>query len=199
MRKFILFISACLLSSILLSCTGNMEQEKEKRDKIYGYCDNPLRDFNDMDYEICKAKERAKEPSNKSENMEPFSITDMIDRVRGGDMGTNGFVKANVNPFLWQGSIDVTSVYDLKIADATGGFIQTEWIYDKNAKEKRCMIKIQVLSADYVSTGVKSKFICQEKNQKTWLTDGKEYFEEEKMLTLKILEASQLYSNSALN
>ena len=199
MRKFILFITTVLLSTTLLSCGGNMKQELEKRDKIYGYCENPLRDFNEMDYNICKAKERARAPSNKNENMDPFNLTEMIEKVRSGGLGTNGYTKADVNPFLWQGSIDVTSVYDLKIADASGGFIQTEWIFDKNALDKRCMIKIQIISADYVSTGVKSKFLCEIKDQEIWLTDGGEYFEEEKMLTLRILEASQKYSNSALN
>ena len=199
MRKFILFINTVLLSTTLLSCGGNMKQELEKRDKIYGYCENPLRDFNEMDYNICKAKERARRASNKNENMDPFNLTEMIEKVRSGGLGTNEYIKADINPFLWQGSIDVTSVYDLKIADASGGFIQTEWIFDKNALDKRCMIKIQIISADYVSTGVKSKFLCEIKDQEIWLTDGEEYFEEEKMLTLRILEASQKYSNSALN
>ena len=199
MHKFILFIITTLISTTLLSCGGTMKQELEKRDKIYGYCENPLRDFNEMDYNICKAKERARAPSNKNENMDPFNLTEMIEKVRSGGLGTNGYTKADVNPFLWQGSIDVTSVYDLKIADASGGFIQTEWIFDKNALDKRCMIKIQIISADYVSTGVKSKFLCEIKDQEIWLTDGGEYFEEEKMLTLRILEASQKYSNSALN
>ena len=183
----------------LLSCQGTLQQEMEKMDKIYGYCDNPHRDLNEMDYEICKSKERARAPSNKNENMEPFNLTELIDKVRGEDLNTNGYVKTIVNPFLWQGSIDVTSVYDLKIADSNGGFIQTEWIFDKNALEKRCMIKIQVISADYVSTGIKTKFLCENKNQDTWQTDGKQYLEEEKMLTLRILEASQKYSNTALN
>ena len=87
----------------------------------------------------------------------------------------------------------------VKIADATGGYIQTEWIYDENASNNRCMIKIQILSADFISTGVKSKFLCENKNQEIWKTDGKEYLEEEKILTLQILEASQKYSSSALN
>ena len=140
----------------------------------------------------------SKHPSGKTEDMEAFNLTGFIDKVRGGETGS-GFTKANVNPFLWQGSIDVTSEYDLKIADATGGYIQTEWIYDESASNNRCMIKIQILSADFISTGVKSKFLCENKNQEIWKTDGKQYLEEEKILTLKILEASQKYSSSALN
>ena len=64
-------------------------------------------------------------------------MTGFIDKVRSGEQWS-GYIKSNVNPFLWQASIDVTSSYDLKIADATGGYIQTEWIYDKNTA-KRCM------------------------------------------------------------
>ena len=50
-----------------------------------------------------------------------------------------------------------------------------------------------------MSTGIKTKFLCENKNQNTWQTDGKQYLEEEKMLTLRILEASQKYSNTAIN
>jgi len=61
------------------------------------------------------------------------------------------------------------------------------------------MIKIQIVSAEYISTGVKSNFICENKIQEIWSSDGKTYLDEQKMLTLKILEASQQYSSSALN
>ena len=199
MNKFILLFFTILLSAIITSCQGTREREMEKMDRIYGYCDNPHRDFNDMNYDICKAKERSRVSSDKNKDMEPFNLTEFIDKVRGGDVDTSGYVKSSVNPFLWQGSIDVTSEYDLKIADATGGYIQTEWILDKKTLEKRCMIKIQVISPDYISTGVRSKFLCENKNQEIWQADGEEYFEEEKMLTLKILEASRKYSNSALD
>ena len=132
-------------------------------------------------------------------NMEPFNLTDLMDKINNGVGSGSGLVNSSVNPYLWQGSIDVTSDYNLKIADATGGFIQTEWIYDENAIDKRCLIKIQVISADYISTGVKTNFLCENKNQDIWKSDGKEYFDEQKMLTLKILEASLKYSSSALN
>ena len=61
------------------------------------------------------------------------------------------------------------------------------------------MIKIQITSAEYISTGVKSSFICENKNQEIWIIDGKEYVDEEKVLTLKILEASQKYSSLLIN
>jgi len=198
MQKKISIITLIILSMLVASCQGTREQELKKLDKLWGYCDNPHRDFGPLEYETCKRKERAKQPSGKNKDMEAFNITEFLDKVRNGENGT-GLIKANVNPFLWQGSIDVTSEYNLKIADATGGYIQTEWIYDDIAPNNRCMIKIQILSADFISTGIKSKFLCENRNQEVWKSDGREYLEEEKIMTLKILEASQKYSSLALN
>ena len=198
MQKNYLFIITIMFSFLIVSCQGTREQELKKLDKLWGYCDNPHREFSELEYTTCKRKEMAKRSSNKTDDMKPFSITDFLDKVNNEGVGT-GFVNSSVNPYLWQGSIDVTSTYNLKIADATGGFIQTEWIYDQGSTNKRCLIKIQIVSAEYISTGVKSSFLCENKNQDIWISDGEEYFEEEKMLTLKILEASQKYSSLALN
>ena len=199
MRTFYLFILTSLFSVLILSCQGTREQELKKLDKLWGYCDNPHREFSELEYSTCKRKEMARLPSGKNKDMEAFNLTGFLDKVRSGETGS-GLIKSNVNPYLWQGSIDVTSEYDLKIADATGGYIQTEWIYDEDeSTNNRCMIKIQILSADFISTGIKSNFLCENKNQETWKSDGREYLEEEKILTLKILEASQKYSSLTLN
>ncbi len=197
MRRVYLFTLTALFSILILSCQGTREQELKKLDKLWGYCDNPHREFRDLEYTTCKRKEMAK--GAEDANMEPFSLTDFIEKINSGDGEGSGFVNSNVNAYLWQGSIDVTTSYNLKIADATGGFIQTEWIYDENSSDKRCLIKIQVVSAEYISTGVKSSFLCESKNQDIWISDGKKYLEEEKMLTLRILEASQKYSSLTLN
>ena len=197
MRKIKLFIFASIISLLISSCQGTREQELKKLDKLWGYCDNPHRELNELEYTTCKRKEMAKRAEDA--NMEPFSITDFLEKVNSGVGSGTGFANNSVNPYLWQGSIDVTSAYNLKIADATGGYIQTEWIYDENYSNKRCMIKIQIVSVEYISTGVKSNFICESKNQEIWSSDGKTYIDEQKMLTLKILEASQQYSSSALN
>ena len=197
MRRVYLFILTSLFSILILSCQGTREQDLKKLDELWGYCDNPHREFSDLEYTTCKRKEMAK--GSNDANMEPFSLTDFIEKINSGVDSGSGIVNSSVNAYLWQGSIDVTSNYNLKIADATGGFIQTEWIYDANSSNKRCLIKIQVVSAEYISTGVKSSFLCENKNQDIWISDGKKYFEEEKMLTLRILEASQKYSSLALN
>ncbi len=199
MRKILLFIVTVVFSVLLISCQGNQEQRLEKLDKLYGYCDNPHRTFGVFEYQTCKRKEMAQLPSDKGKNLEPFNLTKFMDAVNNGVGPNTVTTQTNINPFLWQGSIDVTSNYDLKIADVTGGYIQTEWIYDETDLEKRCMIKIQITSAEYISNAVKSNFICENKNQDIWTTDGNEYVDEEKVLTLKILEESQKYSSLLIN
>ena len=199
MHKILLFIFTAFFSVLLISCQGNQKQRLEKLDKLYGYCDNPHRTFGVFEYQTCKRKEMAQLPSDKGKDLEPFNLTKFMDAVNNG-VGSNTVTsQTNINPFLWQGSIDVTSNYDLKIADVTGGYIQTEWIYDEIDLKKRCMIKIQITSAEYISTAVKSNFICENKNQDIWTTDGNEYVDEEKVLTLKILEESQKYSSLLIN
>jgi hypothetical protein len=82
----------------------------------------------------------------------------------------------------------------LKIADNTGGFIQTEWISNSTITNERCMIKVQVVSPDLISTGVKTNFICEKLIGNTWQSDETDYLQEEKQLTLKILESARQYS-----
>ena len=198
MQKIVLLIITIFFTILLSSCQGNREEQLKKLDELWGYCDNPHREFGELEYDTCKRKERSQLPSNKGKEIEPFNLTDFIDKING--VGSNTVIaQTTINPFLWQGSIDVTSNYDLKIADVTGGYIQTEWIYDETDLEKRCMIKIQITSAEYISTAVKSNFICENKNQDIWTTDGNEYVNEEKVLTLKILEESQKYSSLLIN
>ncbi len=199
MHKILLFIFTAFFSVLLISCQGNQEQRLKKLDELWGYCDNPHRTFGAFEYETCKRKEMAQLPSDNGKDLEPFNLTKFMDAINNGVGSNTVTAQTNINPFLWQGSIDVTSNYDLKIADATGGYIQTEWIYDETEFEKRCMIKIQITSSEYTSTGVKSNFICENKSQDIWIIDGKEYVDEEKVLTLKILEASQKYSSLSIN
>ena len=69
----------------------------------------------------------------------------------------------SVNPYLWGASLEITSSYPLKIADNQGGYIETDWIYDLENLNQRCLIKIQISSNELISTGVATKFICETK------------------------------------
>jgi hypothetical protein len=190
--RFFKYVTPLLLVFIF-SCAGNLEKDIAKFDKYYGYCDNPHRNIRGIEYDICKEKERAAGPGGTAEDLEPFDIADFFsNRGKGGA----GVMRPVVNPNLWQGALDATSDYSLKIADSTGGLIQTEWIQDGNIPGQRCMIKVQIVSADLVSNGVKTNFICEEKMNDQWTKINDDFVNEEKKLTLKILESAQLYSQN---
>lgn len=184
-----------------MQCAGNHQDELVRLDQIYGYCDNPQRNIRGVDYDICKAKERAAGPSGKSDQKEPVSITELLGGIVNKDQQLNGnFVSSqmSVNGALWQASLDVVSSYDIKTADIQSGFIQTEWIYDAQMPDLRCKIKFQITSAELISTGVQTTFICEEKNQSLWVSTKQSYDEEEKRLTLSVLQKAKEISENNL-
>lgn len=184
-----LLISIILIFTIS-SCSqgfldGNIEKNLEATDKIYGRCNNPNRQFTEVEKEICIAKVRAAGPDGKVDD--PISLTDIIDKFNNP---SKNFVYAgtNLNQYLWQGSLSVLQEYPLQTVDSQGGFISTEWILSKDEPSKRCQIKINITSQEFVATGVTSKIICQERDGEQWFPNSETLIEEEKKITLKILE-----------
>lgn len=204
MEKIVLTLKIliiCFSSMLILQCAGTHKDELVKLDQVYGYCDNPQRNIRGVNYDICKAKERAAGPSGKSDQKEPASITELLGGIVNNDQQQNrSFVTSqmNVNGALWQASLDVVSSYDIKIADIQSGFIQTEWIYDAKTPNLRCKIKFQIISAELISTGVQSFFICEEKNQNLWSSTKQSYDDEEKRLTLSVLQKAKEISENNL-
>ena len=186
-------VTFLLFSLFFVNCAGTLDQELEKLDEIYGYCDNPQRNIRGVEYDVCKAKERAMGPDGKADEKDPLNFTELVEKIRGGPNQT--IVNASVNKHLWRSSLEVMTPYELKIADNQGGFIQTEWIYRKDEPNSRCIIKIQISSIELISTGVKASISCQEKINSNWLSDNVEYTAEQKQLTLKILELANQYSS----
>ena len=185
-RYFYLFLGLIFINS----CTGNYEENQKKLKEIYGECDNPVDKLksNKLKYQRCKAKERA-----GGESL--FGLEgDLGDLIRGKN--NDVVYQYSVNPFLWNASLEVTKSYPLKIADNMGGFIETDWITNSKNSSQRCLIKIQVLSRDLITTGVNTNFLCEKKDNNTWVSDDVKYVEEEKQITLKILEIASKLSNS---
>ena len=153
-------------------------------DEIYGECDNPANAYKykkgSKKWENCKARERA-----QGEGL--FDIAGEINDLIGGK-NKNVVFQNNVNPYLWKGSLEFTKSYPLKIADNQGGYIETDWIYTKGINNQRCLIKIQVLSDELITTGVSSNFLCEKKINEVWVSDDESYPNEEKQIVLKILE-----------
>ena len=149
-------------------------------DELYG-CKKPGENLSKEKYKACLAKERA-----GGESL--FDLEgNLNDLIRGKD---NVVYQYTVNPYLWRAAIEVTNTYPLKIADNQGGYIQTEWINNTENNTIRCLIKIQILSKELITTGVSSNFLCENKVNETWSSDNVDYIEEEKQITLKILEVA---------
>lgn len=183
--KIFLFV---ILSFTFVSCSGNLEKNNERLDKIYGKCDNPARVFTDKQYKQCIAAENAKGES-------VFGLGgDLNDLIKGGKEKV--VYQSTVNSYLWNAALDTTETFSLKIADNQGGIIETDWIYDTN--DKRCLIRIRILSQELISTGVSTKFICQSQTNENWISDNIAYLDEEKQLTLKILEKANILQKSSL-
>ena len=191
---------ALLFSSLLFSCGGDSfiggkHQENLKRlDKIHGYCDNPQRTDiakKGIAYDICKDHERALGPDGDMD--EKFSLGKSFDGLFDKNNGSNVVLAQTINRELWNGSLNVLSNYSIKNADSNGGYIETDWIYEKNNTSNRCLIKVQVTSLELVSNGVEANIICQELINKKWINDNQDYINENKQLTLAILTAANKY------
>ena len=167
---------------------GNIAENLKATDKIYGRCNNPNRQYTYIEKEICIAKERAAGPDG--EVGDPINLTEIIDKFNNPSKNIV-YGGMSVNEFLWNGSLSVLGAYPLKTVDSQGGFISTEWILDKEEPDKRCQIKINVTSQEFVSTGVETKILCQKKDGAEWYAEKEILTEEEKKITLRVLEKAQ--------
>ena len=193
-------IITLLFSLLLASCVGDSfvggkHQENLKRlDKIHGYCDNPARTDiakKGIAYDICKDHERALGPDGDMDEM--FSLGKSFDGLFDKNNGSNMVLAQTINRELWNGSLNVLSNYSIKNADSNGGYIETDWIYEKNNTSNRCLIKVQITSLELVSNGVETNIICQELISNDWVNDNQDYINEEKQITLAILTEANKY------
>ncbi|MDC3114351.1 DUF3576 domain-containing protein [Alphaproteobacteria bacterium] len=182
-------LSILLSLAFFYSCTGTHEGNMAKLDEAYG-CDNPQRVLSKSKYRACLAKQRA-----GGETM--FDLADSFDGLLGKGEG-NIIYQSSVNPYLWNASLEVTDKYPLKIADNQGGFIETDWIYERDNLNQRCLIKIHIKSRELITTGISSNFLCEKKNGDSWSVENYDYVEEEKQITLKILEIAGELADKSL-
>ena len=185
-----------LLAFILLqSCSsgplgGDIQKNLEATDKIYGKCNNPNRQFTYITKKICEDQVRAAGPDGVVGDA--INITEIF-----SGLGSEKIVYAgsSSNEFLWNGALETLKEFPLKTVDSQGGFISTEWIFKETNPNQRCLIKINITSRDLMSNGVNTKIICQRKETDEWYSSNEIFIEEEKNLTLKILEKASQLSN----
>ena len=178
-------LTGCGAGKVLNS--GDLEANLEKSDKIFGRCNNPNRQFTKVQKEICEAQVRAAGPDGKVGD--PFNITELIERYRNPKDVV--YAGSSVNQYLWNGSLAVLADYPLKSVDSQGGYIATEWIFNKEVPDQRCVIKVNVNSLELISTGVNTNIVCEKKSDEQWYITDEKFVEEEKRITLKILEIAQ--------
>ena len=189
MRLLIFIIGIFLIQS----CSTNQEERLAKLDKVYGKCDNPHRQYNDITYEICKSKERAAGPDGVVGD--PINITDLISGL-GKNNSKATIVSSDTNNFLWDAALNTLNQYAFKITDYDGGYIETDWIMQSQLPDQRCLIKSHISSAELVSNGVSVRIVCEELINQVWYQSDKNFQEEEKQLVLKILQEASILSNS---
>ena len=189
-----------LLVFFLQSCgpfKGDIEKNLEEMDKIHGKCNNPYREFTRAQKKICEDKERAAGPDGKVDD--PINLTKLIENYknfREGNFSTSYGGGMSINRNLWGASLILLEQYPLDIVDAQGGFISTDWIIERESPNQRCLIKINITSEELVSSGVKVRLICEQKELDVWYQDGVTYAQEEKNLILKILEIADVLSTT---
>jgi hypothetical protein len=188
MLKIISIVFAFFLTT---SCSkglldGDIQKNLEETDKIYGKCNNPNRQFTYLEKQICESKVRAAGPDG--EVGDGINITEMLDKFQNGNQNIV-YGGMNVNSYLWNGSLAVLDQYPIKEVDSEGGFISTDWILKEESPNQRCLIKVNITSSDLISTGVKTKIVCQNKTDE-WYSSDENFINEEKQITLKILEVA---------
>jgi hypothetical protein len=194
LRAFVLI----LISFSFISCSkgplnsSNHQDNMEKLDKIYGKCKNPHRQYKALERKVCEDKQRAAGPDGVVGD--PIDITEIIDRVRG--VGGNTIAVSDTNNQLWDASLQVLNGFSLKITDYDGGYIETNWINSSNLPDQRCLIKSHITSQELISTGVKVKIICEKLINDEWYLSSESFVNDEKKLTLKILETAQTLANT---
>jgi hypothetical protein len=114
----------------------------------------------------------------------------MLDELRG-EIGSGNGQNVAVNKWLWNGSIETVQDFPLKIADAFGGVIETDWINDNNIPNKRCAIKILIKSKDFISNGVSANMICQTFNGSNWVLNNEDLSQANKEIENSILSLAR--------
>ena len=193
-------LTITLLSLLLVSCGGDSfiggqhQENLKKLDEIHGYCDNPNRTDlakKGIAYNICKDHERALGPDG--DMSEKFTLGESFDNLLNKRNGESLVLAQTINKELWNGSLKVLSNYSIKNADSSGGFIETDWIFEEQDTNNRCLIKVQIVSLELISNGVETNIVCQRLTNEKWINDNKDYIDEEKQLTLAILTEANKY------
>ncbi|MDA9163213.1 DUF3576 domain-containing protein [Alphaproteobacteria bacterium] len=168
MKKLLLIITLFLF---VTGCAGIGKnfQEVKKREMESDPCKYE-RQKGPNAVERCEARVKTK---GSPENSNNGFFDSMLDQLRAeGSLGSGQNVA--VNKWLWNGSIETLQDFPLKIADAFGGVIETDWINNKDIPNQRCAIKVLIQSKELISNGVSANMICQSFDGKNWTLNNED-------------------------
>ena len=136
--------------------------------------------------ERCQARVDAGTNDSKASGL----FDTMLEELRG-EVGSGNGQNVAVNKWLWNGSIETVQDFPLKIADAFGGVIETDWINDNNISNKRCAIKILIKSKDFISNGVSANMICQTFDGSNWTLNNQDLSDANREIENSILSLAR--------
>ena len=159
----------CLLLTFITGCgsIGKNYQELKERDLKLDPCKYERQKGKGFG-KVCEAKIAA-----GGDGTSKGLFDNIIEELRGEISGGNG-QNVSVNKWLWNGSVETVQDFPLKIADAFGGVIETDWINDANISNKRCAIKILVQSKEFISNGVSANMMCQTFDGSNWILNNED-------------------------
>ena len=198
MNNFTTLVFSFFALMVLTSCSQNKNLKKSLQDydKVYGYCDNPHRQFTKRDYKICKDTERAN-AGDPDWEFDPETIQDRLRAMIESEGLVTGASGSYINQDIWNGAMKTVEMYPLKNVDSNGGYIETEWITDIDNIDERCAIKIKILNQELTSTSVQTNLICQTKVDGNWLNKNDDLTTASNQITLTVLKNAR--EQSALN
>jgi hypothetical protein len=137
--------------------------------------------------EICRARVAAGKAGEKKGG---GLFANVLEELRG-EIDTGNGQNIAVNKWLWNGSIETVKDFPLKIADAFGGVIETDWINNADMPDQRCAIKILIKTKDFISSGVSANMICQSFNGSSWTLNNKDLSEANREIENSILSLAR--------
>ena len=180
MKKYLL-LSTLIISLFTYSCSNVGEGYQEYISNVS--CDDHPH-LNDNQKKVCKAQVDGKIGTGQK------SASEILEGYFP-DMSKGSGNYTGINKWLWQGSIETVGDYPLKIADAFGGVIETDWITNAENIDERCSIKILINSDDFVANGLSANLICQKFNGTSWILVNKDYGQQNNKIENSILEKAR--------
>jgi len=177
MNKLIfLFLLSLYLGGCGIGGVGEGYQEAQERTLK----NDPCRyEFGDKAKRRCEARIRGKVGTGDGTLMSMFDNED--------NSKNNSSNNYTVNRWLWSGTIKTLEDFPLKIADAFGGIIETDWLGNPATPNNRCAVKIIIKSKEFVSNGVSAHMMCQKRSDSDWVLDDRDFSKENREIENAIL------------